>query len=62
MSLSEACPFDGAQLAEALRVRGVLLPNRGPRSFRVVTHYWIHDEDVAYVLDAVQEAIAALGG
>jgi len=62
MSLSEACPFDGAQLAEALRVRGVLLPNRGPRNFRVVTHYWIHDEDVAYVLDAVQEAIAALGG
>ncbi len=62
MSLSEACPFDGAQLAEALRVRGVLLPNRGPRSFRVVTHYWIRDEDVAYVLDAVREAIAVLGG
>lgn len=62
MSLTETCPFDGPQLAGALKARGVLLPNRGPRSFRVVTHYWIRDEDVTYVLNAVQEAIVALGG
>ena len=41
-------------LAAALKARGILLPNRGLRSFRVVTHYWINDADVVHTLDAMR--------
>ena len=54
-SLDAACPLDGVTLAAALKARGVLLPNRGPRSFRVVTHVWISDDDVAQTLVAFRE-------
>ncbi|MCJ7548105.1 MAG: low-specificity L-threonine aldolase [Anaerolineae bacterium] len=56
-SLTEACPLDGAGLAAALKARGILLPNRGPRTFRVVTHVWITDEHVAAVLAAMGEIL-----
>ncbi len=56
-SLSDDCPLDGAGLAAALDARGILLPNRGPRSFRVVTHYWIDDQDVEQVLSAMYEIL-----
>jgi threonine aldolase len=61
-SLDETCPFDGAALAAALKARGVLLPNRGPRSFRVVTHTWISDADVAHTLTAMREAFQTVAG
>jgi threonine aldolase len=57
-SLTEASPWDGAELAAELKARGILLPNRGPRSFRVVTHYWVSDEDVQTVLDAMREILS----
>jgi threonine aldolase len=56
-SLTEACPFDGAALAAELEARRILLPNRGRRSFRVVTHCWISDEDVEHVLAAMRELL-----
>jgi len=58
-SLDVSCPLDGAGLATALRNRGILLPNRGPRSFRAVTHCWISDEDIERTLTAVAEIVAA---
>lgn len=58
-SLAAACPLDGAALAAALKARGVLLPNRGPRSFRVVTHVWITDDDVVHTLAVLREALGA---
>jgi threonine aldolase len=54
-TLTEDCPLDGPQLAEALKERSVLLPNRGPRSFRAVTHVWIDDDDVDHVLAVMRE-------
>ncbi|MBN1249538.1 MAG: low-specificity L-threonine aldolase [Anaerolineae bacterium] len=57
-SLREDCSLDGPALAAALKARGVLLPNRGPRSFRVVTHVWITDEDVVHVLQAMRAILA----
>lgn len=57
-SLTEDCPLDGAGLAAALKARGILLPNRGPRSFRAVTHVWITDEDVTAVLAAMGEILS----
>jgi len=56
-SLTEECPLDGAGLATALKSRGILLPNRGPRTFRAVTHVWITDEDVETVLTAMAEIL-----
>ena len=56
-ALTEDCPFDGAALADYLDKRGILLPNRGPRSFRVVTHCGITDQDVERVLGAVRDAV-----
>ncbi len=60
-SLSEACPIDGAALAAELKTRGILLPNRGARSFRVVTHCWIDDADVERALFAMREVLSGLG-
>jgi len=57
-SLTEDCPLDGAGLAAALKARSILLPNRGPRSFRAVTHVWITDEDVTAVLAAMGEILS----
>jgi threonine aldolase len=56
-SLTAACPLDGAALAQELKTRGILLPNRGPRSFRLVTHCWITDEDVERVCGAMRDAL-----
>ncbi len=56
-SLTEECPLDGAGLAVALKARGILLPNRGPRTFRAVTHVWITDDDVETVLSAIGEIL-----
>lgn len=58
-SLSETCPFDAAGLAAQLEARGILMPGRGSRSFRVVTHCWIDDEDVDQVLAAMREILVA---
>ena len=55
--LTDACPYTGAALTAALKARGILLPNRGPRSFRVVTHYWITDTDVAHTLNAMRDIL-----
>lgn len=56
-SLDATCPFDGAAVAAALKEQGVLLPNRGPRTFRLVTHVWITDEDVAQVATAMHDIL-----
>ncbi len=55
--LTADCPLDGEGLAAQLKARGILLPNRGPRSFRVVTHYWIDDEAVEWTLAALGEIL-----
>ncbi|MGC9469493.1 MAG: low-specificity L-threonine aldolase [Anaerolineae bacterium] len=56
-SLTDDCPLDGAGLAAGLKDRGVLLPNRGSRSFRVVTHVWITDGDVDRVLVTMRDLL-----
>lgn len=60
-SLDAACPIDGAELAAELKERGILLPNRGARSFRLVTHCWIDDADVEQTLSAMREVLTNLG-
>ena len=54
-TLAEDAPYTGAELASELKAKGILLPNRGPYSFRVVTHYWIDDNAVNAVIKAITE-------
>jgi threonine aldolase len=61
-TLDESCQLDGAALAAGLEARGILLPNRGPRSFRVVTHVWISDADVAHTLTTLREVLETNAG
>lgn len=51
--LAPECPFTGGQVEAHLKAHGILLPARGERVFRVVTHCWISDADVAEVLEAL---------
>lgn len=58
--LTEDAPITGAQFSAALKEKGVLLPNRGPYNFRVVTHYWIDDDAVNTVIQAVNQIVASV--
>jgi threonine aldolase len=60
-SLSASCPFTGAEVADGLKARGVLLPNRTARRFRAVTHCWIDDAAIDKALNAMREVMADAG-
>ncbi len=57
--VTEDAPVTGAQLAAKLKAKGILLPNRGPSSFRVVTHYWIDDAAISAIVNAITEISAS---
>jgi threonine aldolase len=60
-TLSEDAPITGSELALQLKDKGILLPNRGPNNFRVVTHYWFND-DALTIVQAAIKAIASVYG
>ncbi len=60
-SLSDGCSLTGAEVADGLKARGVLLPNRTARSFRAVTHCWIDDAAIDKALKAMREVMADAG-
>lgn len=43
------------QIIEWMLARGIWLMESGPRHFRLVTHYWVGDEDVRKVVEAFCE-------
>lgn len=45
-SLREGFPLTASQVAQELKAHGVQAGVAGARRFRLVTHYWIGDEDV----------------
>lgn len=51
--------FTAEWVAARLKERGVLVGDTGPRSFRLVTHYWIDDEGVVKTVQAFKEIMAA---
>jgi threonine aldolase len=57
LSLSENVPLNAGQVAERLKVLGVRVGVTGPRSFRLVTHYWINDDAVARAVGAFREVV-----
>lgn len=60
-SLADNVPVGAAQVASALAERGVRVGVVSPRRFRLVTHYWIGDEDVEQAINAFCEALRGPG-
>jgi threonine aldolase len=56
-ALSEEAPKTADEVTDALAERGVLLLGRENGRFRAVTHYWIDDDDVEFVLRAMREIL-----
>jgi threonine aldolase len=57
LNLAEAAGLSAAQVAEALKVRGVLVGVTGARRFRLVMHYWVGDAEVERVVGAFGEVL-----
>lgn len=61
IALDESLPLDAPAFAARLADHGVRVGVIGPRQFRLVTHYWIGDAEVAQTLEAFEAVINALG-
>ncbi len=46
ISLDETVPMNGKMFAKKLAEENISVGTPGPRHFRLVTHYWITDEDI----------------
>ncbi len=60
LNLDESLPLDATAFAARLAERGVRVGVVGPRQFRLVTHYWIGDAEVAQTLAAFEDVLALL--
>lgn len=56
-SLSGALGDPAPLIAQMLAERGIRVGDVGPRSFRLVTHYWIDDQAVEKTIAAFQEVL-----
>jgi threonine aldolase len=45
------------EITEAIKEQGVLVDVTGPRSFRLVTHYWIDDKAIVKTISAFNSAV-----
>ncbi|MDT8899100.1 low-specificity L-threonine aldolase [Thermanaerothrix sp. 4228-RoL] len=61
ISLDESLPIDAPAFAARLANYGVRVGVVGVRQFRLVTHYWIGDAEVAQTLEAFRAVLSALG-
>jgi threonine aldolase len=55
LKLDGKFPLDAPQTAARLKGLGVLAGDTGPRSFRLVTHYWIDDQAVKKAIQAFHQ-------
>lgn len=61
-ALDDDAPLDARQLADRLEEGyDIKIMLTGPRSFRVVTHYWITPERVDRTLEAIRETLEGAG-
>ncbi len=56
-SLAENCIFTAAEVAQRLSVDGIKVGVVGEKKFRMVTHYWINDEDINKVIQSFSRAM-----
>lgn len=59
INLDEAVPLNASQVAGALAKSGVLVGVVGLKRFRLVTHYWIRDEDLDPVVEAFTRVVSS---
>lgn len=57
ISLDPGTGLDAKLCEERLREQGVRVGITGPRQFRLVCHYWIHDEQIPLVIQAFKRAL-----
>lgn len=60
LGLSPDYPHSAQWVAARLRDKGILVGIVGEKRFRLVTHYWIKDEDVNQVVLAFKDALNSL--
>jgi len=57
LSLASGVKSDTSEVVEKLKRRGILAGVTGPRSFRLVLHYWIDDAGVEKTITAFGDAV-----
>ncbi len=57
-SLGEDVPLDSSQVKALLAERKVRVGKVSPRRFRIVTHYWIRDQEVEQAIAAFKDVLA----
>jgi threonine aldolase len=60
LTLENELPLTSHKLADQMKKRSVLIGAVSERRIRMVLHYWIHDEDVEYVIESYNEIIRKL--
>ena len=58
-SLGEGFPLSASEVVSQLDHKGIKIGKVSQRGFRLVTHYWITDEDVEQVLNGFTEVLTA---
>jgi threonine aldolase len=59
IQLQSNAPLDAHGLAEAMAPRGIRVMARGPRSMRLVLHYWVDDKAVEHVIESFDSVMRA---
>jgi threonine aldolase len=57
IALDEDIPYNASQVFERLGEYGIKVGIAGPRHFRLVTHYWITDEDIDQTIKAFSKVL-----
>ena len=57
VSLDDTIRLSAEQFLTKLSERGIKIGKVGERRFRIVTHYWISDEDIETVVEAFREIL-----
>lgn len=57
MGLADKVRINAAEVAAALKPLGILVGVISPRKFRLVTHYWIKDDDIKTIVAAFSDVI-----
>jgi threonine aldolase len=58
ISLDDHIKLKSSEVAGLLKQEGILVSTVGERRFRLVTHYWINDEDINLLAPAFERALA----
>ena len=57
IELDPALGISAEKCQQSLKEQGVLVGITGPRHFRLVTHYWIKNEDIPIIVEAFKKAL-----